>query len=827
MTQEFLISVTPLGDDEYWVRTEKTPKVPSGVPLAEEKVKWPVEEWLEYTRYLMKDPLLEVLEGSSYARRGDTSGGTVLANGSPSLSLVELGQELYDNLFFDTLRDSWTSAQAIAHNRKTTLQLRLGLKGQRLNSLPWEVLHEGGRPLATGCDVVFSRYRPESRLRLPRHSGKPNQPLRILMAIAAPNDLNGLQLKQEALHLQQELKRELSDNGGYHGAIEITILEQPDREKITQALEQGQYQIFHYAGHSGYTSMGGALYLVNSRTGLSETISGDDLAGLLVNNGVLLAVLNSCRGAYSNPLADANDTAKLNLAEALVQRGVPGVLAMAERIPDEVALMLTSLFYRQLNQGLPIDLSLSRARQGLISAYGSHQIYWALPVLYLHNEFDGILIPGSRTVSRTALGNYWEDIEASSPDLCGANYTDPGESADIEDWSDDERFDETLELEGNGEDVGFIGDTLQQLQTPGIVGVNHKNSRSGSQTLPPSYDRYVEDEKRWKKESDSPRGSQRQSSGVLGVMLVVIVLVITCGLSIFGDRITAMLPYRALMSSNQPIRNNINSSEETLATGLEDAMTDQVSGIAIEQFERANLEAGVQATEELLNREAVAKAGGALSAVLSQYQDEPAINFLRGRFIWQSIERGSADYSLDDVRRFWARAVDGEPNSLEYNTALGFAYYRSGDLQRAYQTWYRSLELAEPILSWEGGSFNQQLAASVNTKTGALTGGDVPSTETEDSQEGANLDNLDGATLKNMDVLNAYAGLGLVLMKSAESLTADEQVTQLSKAVKFRDKALSEAPEAFKSHALGSKWLWSTDMMRDWELLLRIQSGGV
>lgn len=827
MTQEFLISVTPLGDDEYWVRTEKTPKVPSGVPLAEEKVKWPVEEWLEYTRYLMKDPLLQVLEGSSYARRGDTSGGMVLANGSPSLSLVELGQELYDNLFFDTLRDSWTSAQAIAHNRETTLQLRLGLKGQRLNSLPWEILHEGGRPLATGCDVVFSRYRPESRLRLPRHSGKPNQPLRILMAIAAPNDLNSLQLKQEALHLKQELKRELSAHGGYHGAIEITILEQPDREKITQALEQGQYQIFHYAGHSSYTSTGGALYLVNSRTGLSETISGDDLAGLLVNNGVLLAVLNSCRGAYSNPLADANDTAKLNLAEALVQRGVPGVLAMAERIPDEVALTLTSLFYRQLNQGLPIDLSLSRARQGLISAYGSHQIYWALPVLYLHNEFDGILIPGSRTVSRTvsrtALGNYWEDMEASSSDMSEANYTDPWESADIEDWSDDERFDETLELEGNGEDVGFIGDTLQQLQTPGIVGVNDKNSGSGLQTLPPSYDGYVDHEKRSKKESaDSLRSSQRQTSGVLGLLLVMILLPISLGVLIFGDRINDILGYRALISSNQPISNNINSSEETFATGLEDAITDKVSGIAIEQFDRANLEAGVQATEELLNRGAVAEARAALFVVPSQYEDEPAINFLRGRLAWQSIERGSADYSLDDVRRFWARAVDGEPNSLEYNTALGFAYYRLGDLQRAYQTWYRSLELAEPILSWEGGYFDQQLAASVNTKTGALTEGDAPGTETEDSQEGANLDNSGSATLKNMDVLNAYAGLGLVLMQSALSLNADEQVRQLSKAVKFRDKALSEAPEAFKSHVLESKWLWSTDLVRDWELLLRV-----
>ena len=70
----------------------------------------------------------------------------------------------------------------------------------------------------------------------------------------------------------------------------------------------------------------------------------------------------------------------------------PAVLAMAEKIPDEVALTLTRLLYRNINQGHTIDISLNRARQGLISAYGSHQLYWALPVLYLHPKFDGLLI---------------------------------------------------------------------------------------------------------------------------------------------------------------------------------------------------------------------------------------------------------------------------------------------------------------------------------------------------------------------------------------------------------------------------------------------------
>lgn len=67
MTQEFHISVTPVGDNEYLVRTEK---VASGVPLAEEQVKWPVDEWLAQARQLMNDPLLGLLEGQTVRRSG-------------------------------------------------------------------------------------------------------------------------------------------------------------------------------------------------------------------------------------------------------------------------------------------------------------------------------------------------------------------------------------------------------------------------------------------------------------------------------------------------------------------------------------------------------------------------------------------------------------------------------------------------------------------------------------------------------------------------------------------------------------------------------------
>jgi hypothetical protein len=392
VSQEFQLSVTPVGDDEYLVRTER---VAPGVPLAEEQVRWPINEWLALSAQLMNDPLVgllqgKALQGSSFAGRGMSRSGN---NSGPNL--VALGQQFYSGLFQGNLRDSWTCAQGIAQHRREVLQLRLGLKGRHLPRLPWEVLHAGDRPLATGTDVVFSRYQPGTSLfKQTRILPEPG-PLKILMAIASPSDRDSLQLKREVLHLQQELQNRTANplkNSPHSPEIQLTILEQPDREQLTQALEQGHYQVLHYAGHSNLGSRGGELYLVSSRTGLTETLSGDDLAGLLVNNGIQMAVFNSCRGAYGDPSDLADDSPERNLTEALVKRGIPAVLAMAESIPDDVALTLTRLFYRNLNQGYPVDLSLSRARAGLISAYGSHQLYWALPILYQHPDFDGYLI---------------------------------------------------------------------------------------------------------------------------------------------------------------------------------------------------------------------------------------------------------------------------------------------------------------------------------------------------------------------------------------------------------------------------------------------------
>ena len=139
MTQEFHISITPVRDNEYLVRTEQ---VAPGVPLAEEQVIWPIDQWLEQTRQLMNDPLVGLLQGQKPLAEPTTA---VAADATSFNGFMALGQQLYQNLFQGILRDSWMTAQGIAQHRGEVLRLRLGLKGNQLPRLPWEVMHSHSR----------------------------------------------------------------------------------------------------------------------------------------------------------------------------------------------------------------------------------------------------------------------------------------------------------------------------------------------------------------------------------------------------------------------------------------------------------------------------------------------------------------------------------------------------------------------------------------------------------------------------------------------------------------------------------------------------------
>ncbi len=843
MTQEFHISVTPVGQNDYLVRTEQ---VAPGVPLAEELVRWPVADWLAAAGSLMNDPLQSVLQGDAMA----LSSCLEETNARNSVNLVALGQQLYNALFQGTLRDSWITAQGIAQNHQQVLRLRLGLKDTKLARLPWEVMHQSDRPIATGPYIAFSRYQSgmsgASRLpsrNIPQLSTEGG--IKVLMVIASPADQVRLDLlKQEAIRLQAELER--NTQGGDHlPEIELSVLEQPGREELTQALERGNYHVLHYSGHSNFGANGGEIYLVSARTGLTETLYGDDLAGLLVNNNIQMAVFNSCLGTYAATSDSKPDTGQRNLTETLVKRGIKSVLAMSERIPDEVALTLTQLFYRNLSQGYAVDLCVSRMRQGLISAYSSHQLYWALPILYLQPEFDGYLDPEvylpqggelfnefdpnsggvsalySANSSSTStdmvpsmqeVANPYEVEESSHVDLLGENvwgdlvdeieYDDPSYSEDSAIVSDlfrqldDEKslteppmnaelvqqFDEDYEQQQLSPDLDYSSeDTLIWDENDYSTRID---TEQGSQTgLIPFPNSFENDEQRSKVITESARAAakkQKQNQRLaLLGVLGISAIAFIGGIDYFRTRQKSLPPPILVTQSNQKF---------DLAT----AQTANVTTYASEELRQGKIKKGLEAVEELLNRSALSNAETALENVETEQIENPYVNFVKGRLAWQFIQKGDTKYSLDDARRYWEVATKNDPNSFVYKNALGFAYYAEGKLNRANDSWLKALDL----------SFRKNPAQNVSNSNSLMS---VPQ-------------------IVDKEALTAYAGLALSLYQSSQDLPSGKKGKYLSEAVKLRRMVMKDSSENFQRNNLAQNWLWTEKAVQDWQSLLKIDS---
>jgi tetratricopeptide (TPR) repeat protein len=737
---EFHLSITPLGgDDRVLIRTERAPK---GVMLAEEQAIWPIEEWLVQAERLMADPLWELFRAEP-------------ATDERLASLVALGEQLYGTLFQGSIRDRWISAQSVADSQDAALHLRLGLRGDRLLQLPWEALYGEGRLLTTGTDITFSRYRSQfgrsGSFDARRLTARQPEMLRILVALAAPDDQAALAVEQEVDRLRQELSESAAQ-------MTIDVLDQPDREHLTHALEQGQYHVFHYAGHSDPGPDGGSLQLVNRRTGLAEPLAGNDLAGLLVNNGVWLAFLNSCRGSDSpqNRQEASTDT----LAAALMRRGVPGVLAMSEQIPDDVAITLMQLFYRNLRPDYSLDLATSRMRQGLVSTYGSAQFYWALPILYLHPDFDGLVFaPGSVTTTtpRSPAPNLDEPAlpamprSGELPRPVGLDRSAPLPELADEQLADDRWNDET------------IGINLSEL--PGLPANSELNNGAVLSTdaaaiaiapNPPS------------SPSESiARPARRQ--GVPRVWLAAGTAALLLGIGGL---------WRSSLRSPTPIAPN--PSPRLIAplppkdlVAMSTAELEQMGMAAVRQKQ---LPLVTSAIETLLapERNAAAAALNIVESLPRADAESPNLLYLRGRVAWQLARQNNPDQSFADALRYWQAASDAAPDDARARLALGFAQWQLDRPEQAEATWNELLARLEA---------NPNSPADADTRPMAL------------------------------------AGLALVAQGRSTQPNAPAESTQ--QAIALRQQVLNEAADRFSPvTALAQNWLWTEKAIAQWQQLL-------
>lgn len=780
MFQDFQLSIAHLGDNRYFLRTER---VAAGVPLAEEQVEWAVDQWLTEARQLMSDPLSRLLQGTGRLSENnllittDNEGLQLITDTTQyANNLIEFGQKLYQALFIGSLKESWSKAQAIAHNQKQILRLRLGLKEARLLALPWEVMNAAHadddefQSLTTGIETSFSRYHSKTHgtAAAPSMEDVHEQPLKILMVLASPEDQDRLELKQEAEHLRSELEKESPAD---IPPLELTILDNPGRQELTEILEQGQYQVFHYAGHSNLGYFGGDIYLVNRTTGLTEPFAGDDLAGLLANNGVQFAIFNSCHGADGIPQSQPQELSEKNLAQALVRRGIPAVLAMSAQIPDQVALTFTRLLYRNLHQGYPIDFSLGRVRQGLISAYGSDQLYWALPVLYMSPKFHGLL--HHRPLNHAGLTELlhlsdWA-VSLLSPEdeaLLGMETLPRAESMLWDEEDDLSVFAPPRGVVAEDEgDTAFIKGILSEISADLQEIKQEKGQSTPPETvseptgivIPPLGERI------------QPWFQRYRTSVIVGAAVAIAV-----GGGLYWQHRQSSQRLTVPVVETQPVRPT---------SDLAALDTSMLTELALEQIQTGNWQQAQKAIAQLLARQALPQAYAALFDTDLTKVDIPenkaTLSFLRGRYAWQSAlkveQTGDRTFSVEDARRYWETAFEHDAKSVEYVTLIGFAFYAEGRYNDANQAWYDALTLAEELNT----PLNQQY--------------------------------------------EIYAGLALGVYQLAQSQTGETQASLTDKAIKLRKTAVDFAPEELQINRLAQNWHWSEQAIADWQKLIALE----
>jgi formylglycine-generating enzyme required for sulfatase activity len=336
---------------------------------------------------------------------------------SGEVTIESLGRRLFQSVFAGPVLGLWHRSLGKAGNQ---LRLRIRLEDDpHLLNVPWELLDDPDRGIvATERPVVRSIEGPI----VPRPiSMRP--PLRILAVLSCPPALPQLDIDKE-WHILDRMLGALVANE----QVVMEKLVQPTSERIRQALRAEEWQVLHFVGHG----LSGGLFL-GDPNGEASPVDHETVGVLFLQDSLRLVVLNACEGACpgtSDPFS--------GVAQTLIKRGVPAVVAMQRQVSDKTAISFAEHFYRGLARRLPIDAALMEARKEL---RGQNDPEWPVPVLYLSAPAGDLVkppvpykfFPGRRfwvlaalavlgaLLAAFALGRWGSFVEPPPPDVLPPN----------------------------------------------------------------------------------------------------------------------------------------------------------------------------------------------------------------------------------------------------------------------------------------------------------------------------------------------------------------------------------------------------------------------
>ncbi|MFW2380678.1 MAG: CHAT domain-containing protein [Acidimicrobiales bacterium] len=314
------------------------------------------------------------------------------------------GGRLYDAVFASDVGMQWARSVDAAERDNRGLRLRLRLsEAPQLADLPWEYLYS-----PTSDDfVVLSSWTPVVRYISLDKGAPPLQvapPLRMLAMVSSPTDYPPLDVEAEWARLDEGLA-EIVDAG----LVEIHRMENATLRELQRALRRQDYHLFHFIGHGGFdVAADDGVLMLETAEGRAREVSGRQLGTILDDaRTIRLAVLNACEGARASgtdPFA--------GVAQSLVARGIPAVVAMQFEITDRAAIVFAHEFYTAITDGMAIEGAVGEARRAIFGS--KSDVEWGTAVLYMRAEdgrlFDMKALPEPTLVMETPTVVMEEDI---------------------------------------------------------------------------------------------------------------------------------------------------------------------------------------------------------------------------------------------------------------------------------------------------------------------------------------------------------------------------------------------------------------------------------
>src|SRR6266566_1177763 len=281
--------------------------------------------------------------------------------------LPEIGKRLYKKVFAQveaiTIVQAWRFQSAAQH------QISIVSDIPRVLSLPWELLHDEQGYLALRTRHPVAILRRLQQRQLGELAAPFEPPLRVLLVTARPTGTGFLDPRGLARELLDEVEERVEA-----GTMALEFLRPPTLDALRTRLQdiKRPVHILHFDGHgvfegeiernSGQRKQGGAQgkLAFEDSEGTLDLVSANDLAQILQDSGVKLAVLDACQSA----MGDADD-AFSSVAARLIQGGVDATVAMSASVLVASSTRFFERFYRELVAGTPAPIAQERARQAL------------------------------------------------------------------------------------------------------------------------------------------------------------------------------------------------------------------------------------------------------------------------------------------------------------------------------------------------------------------------------------------------------------------------------------------------------------------------------